>query len=58
MDSSRVENSDGNGSTYGADFLKLARELEISEYVLENRLFWPISDPTSIALRVLRNSSP
>jgi hypothetical protein len=50
MDSSRVENSDGNGSTYGADFLKLARELEISEYVLEIAL--------DDAARLMRQSPP
>ena len=50
MDSSRVENSDGNGSTYGADFLKLARELEISEHVLEIAL--------DDAARLMRQTSP
>ena len=38
MDSSQILCSDSNGCAYGADFLKLARELKIPEYLLKSAL--------------------
>ena len=50
MGSSQILCSDSNGCTYGADFLKLARELEIPEYLLKSAL--------NDAAEVMRDWSP
>ncbi len=50
MTSRRINSSDNNGCAYGADFLKLAGELDISEYALEIAL--------DGAARLMRQSPP
>lgn len=50
MPTRRSDNSESNGCAYGADFLKLALELDISESVLEIAL--------DDAARLMRQTSP